>query len=60
MLFQLDFSISDFYKLLRMEKIIYNSNNLNQIETNIIFFNYPFYLNLVLKNITSDNFTNTN
>ena len=43
-----------------MEKKIYYSDNNNKIESNIIFFNHPLYLNLIIKNITSDNFLNTN
>ena len=57
--FQIDFTTSNFYKLLRIEKKIYYSNN-NKLISNIIFFNYPLYLNLIIKNLTSDNFTNTN
>ena len=56
--FNIDFTQSDFYKLLNFEKRIYNSVN-NKIVSNIIFFNYPLYLNLVIKNISSSTFLNS-
>ncbi len=56
--FNIDFTQSDFYKLLNFEKRIYNSVN-NKIVSNIIFFNYPLYLNLVIKNISSSSFQNS-
>ena len=57
--FSLDFSSSDFYKLLSLEKKIYDSNN-NKFITNIINFNYPQYLNLQISNITNDVMISTN
>ena len=44
---------------MRIEKKIYYSNS-NKLISNIIFFNYPLFLNLIIKNLSSDNFTNTN
>ena len=57
--FNLDFSISDFNKLMSLDKIIYNSVN-NKFITNIINFNYPQYLNLQISNITNDVMISTN
>lgn len=57
--FKLDLTISDFHKLLSLEKKVYNSID-KQIVSNIIFFNYPLYLNMRINNISSNNFTYTN
>lgn len=51
--FSLDFSVSDFYKLLSMNKQIYNSAN-NYFVSGIINFNFPKYININLSNIPND------
>ena len=58
--FSIDFSLSDVNKLFNMERKLYFSDNNNYIITNTINFNKPYYLNMILNNITSSNFINSN
>ena len=51
--FILDFSTSNFYKLLSLNKQIYNSVN-NYFYTGIINFNFPKYININFANIPND------
>ena len=57
--FSLNFAISDFNKLLSLDKQVYTSYN-NKFISNIINFNYPQYLNLQISNITNDVMISTN
>lgn len=57
--FQIDFTLSEFYKILNLQPKIYNSID-KSITSNIIFFNYPLYLNLVIKNISINKMINSN
>ena len=52
--FNLDLSVSDFYKLLSFEKKIYKSDSNNLIISNVIDFNYPHYININFSNIPQD------
>ena len=52
--FNLDFTISKFYQLLSLKNQIYSSDNTNKFISNIINFNYPYYINLNLSNIAND------
>ena len=55
--FNIDFSKSNFYKLVSLNNIIYNSsikNNNNFFSTGIINFNQPYYLNININNIPNN------
>ena len=52
--YNLDLSVSDFYKLLSLEKKIYKSDNNNMIISNVIDFNSPHYININFSNIAQD------
>ena len=64
--FTIDFSTSNFYRLLSLEKKVYNSDINNSIQSNVINFNYPYYINLNINNLSqnciqsSDNNSNVN
>ena len=51
--FFLDFSQSDFYKIVSLEKKIYSSSN-NQFSSGIVDFNKPYYININFSNITNN------
>lgn len=52
--FNIDFSQSNFHKLLGLDKTIYQSNN-KKFVSNVINFNSPYYLNINLANINYNN-----
>ena len=52
--FELDFTQSDFYKILSLEKKKYKSDENNMFISNIIDFNQPHYININLANIPQD------
>lgn len=61
--FNIDFSLSSFYKLVNLQNIIYQSVNQNNkyiFFTNCINFNRPKYININIANITNDVMTGSN
>ena len=60
--FDLDLTISSFYKTISLEKKVYNSNNntINNIISGLVNFNTPYYLKFSINNLTSTNVLNTN
>jgi hypothetical protein len=52
--FNIDFSQSNFHKLLGLDKTIYQSNN-KKFVSNLINFNSPYYLNINFANINYNN-----
>ena len=51
--FKIDLTNSNFYKLISLDKKIYESNN-NKFTSGIINFNNPSYINLNISNISND------
>ena len=51
--FSIDFSQSNFYKLINLDKKIYSSNN-KQFSSGLVNFNKPNYINVNLSNISND------